>query len=359
MKTIKKHGEHFFQIHSNSNKDLGAFLLFLGIVGSAPLYYLASLAVNQPTEDLRPAIWIGLFFVIIGLYLIFYTKKRFWVNREKITMHEGLLRKKITYSCPPNKSIRLKNFEIEHRGAPVEVWQVFLECGKKEFLIHEKINAQLEIRQLAETLAKILDCPFEDLTFEDEGIVINSADLDLPYRDRVIKYPELLGKATKKPAKVYFTVQEVNNHIVFSWGIMTTRLLTDILFICVVIFILSLIPFSSGGLSFFQVCAANKDFTFYYTFAALFILTIFILGGYKITLILSPSTIEFKEHIWALLYYKAKINIRKIEEINTFVGIRGAKVQIISDDELIDINIYDQENARWLVCLIRQYLLNL
>lgn len=356
--TVKKSGERFFQIHSDINKDLGIFLLFLGIVGSAPLYYLASIAINQPTYDLRPAIWIGLVFVIIGFYFIFFSKKNFWVSKNKIIIKDGFLKRKLTYECnDPNKLIRLKNYEIEYKTTPVEIWEVFLVSGKKEFEIHKRPNSQLEMRQLSETLAKILECPFEDLTFEEEGIVINSDDLDLPYKDRVIKYPQLLGKTIKEPAKVHFLIKKDGANKIFSWGIMSPRLLSDILIVSTLIFILSFIPMANNNPSFFQICGENKDFFVYYTFAVIVLFTIFVLSGYKINLILAPKHIEFNEYIWAIPYHHGSIGINNIEEINMYVTIRGAKVQIISDRRLIDIHLYNPENARWLVYLIRQYLL--
>ncbi|MFH1453740.1 MAG: hypothetical protein ABIH00_07145 [Armatimonadota bacterium] len=358
-KSNRKTGEYFFQIPTDANKDLGAFLLFLGIIGSAPIYYLASLAIDQPTLDLRPAIWIGAFFVVLGLYFIMCSKKSFWVSKNKLVIKDSFFKKKLTYKCDfPDKAISLKSYEIEYRAAPVEIWQVFLTGDKKEFLIHKKANAQLEMRQLAETLAKILECPFQDLAFEDEGITINSSDLDLPYKDRVLKYPQLLGKAIKKPQKVYFTTEQVNNNLIFSWGIMTPRLLMDILFISGIMLLLSIIPCSRGGHSFFEICVMNKQFWSYYIFAGIIIATVFILSGYKVSLVLTPKAVNFNEYIWAITYRRICIEIDKIEEINTFVSIRGAKVQIISDKKLIDIHIYNQENARWLVYQIRQYLMN-
>lgn len=359
MKTIvKKNGEHFFQIHSDVNRNLGIFLLFLGIVGSAPLYYLASIAVNQPTYDLRPAIWIGLVFVIIGFYFIFFSKKSFWVCKNKITIKDSFFGKKMVYHCDdPDRLIRLKNYEIEYKTTPTEIWELFLVSDKKEFSIHKRPNSQLEMRQLSETLAKILECPFEDLTFEEEGITINSDDLDMPYKDRVLKYPQLLGKTIKEPSKVHFSTKEAGQNKIFSWGIMTPRLLSDTVLISLLLFILSFIPMANNNPSFFQICAENKDFFVYYVFAGIVFFTIFVLSGYKINLVLAPNYIEFTEHLWAAPYHSGSIPINELEEINMYVTIRGAKVQIISDKKLIDIHLYNPENARWLVYLIRQYLL--
>lgn len=355
---VKKGGEHFFQIHTDTNRDLGIFLIFFGVIASAPLYYLASIAVNQPTYDLRPAIWIGLVFVITGFYLMFFSKKSFWVSKNKIIIKDSFFKKRMVYDCSgSDKLIRLKNYEIEFKTTPVEIWEVFLAYGKKEFTIHKRPNSQLEMRQLAETLAKILECPFEDLTFEEEGVTINPTDLDLPYKDRILKYPQLLGKTAKEPAKVYFKVKDINNNRVFSWGIMTARLLSDILFLSALILLLSFIPIANNIPCFFKVCTEKNDFLVYYLFASLISISIVILSGYRVKLVLTPKNIEFTEYMWAFPYYHSSIDTNKIEEINMYVTLRGAKVQIISDEKLIDIHLYNPENARYLVYLIRKYLL--
>lgn len=359
MKIIKKTARDYLaKIHTQSNRDFGIFLLFLGIVGSFPLYYIALIALKSPSRDLRPALWISLVLILLGTYLIWGSFKKIYINSRKLTIKDGLFSKAINYQISPEeeKYVKIKCYETESHAMPLEMWQIYFVSGDHEFLIDNRPNQQLETHQLGEALAKILNCPLVDTTLETGTLTISPADLDLPFKDRVLKYRGLLGKPIKKPIKLYFKIKKTNFEQALSWGIASSRLFLEISLFLVIVLIFSFIPLKSEQASFYQICVSASGFLFYHILGIIFVTFMIVLGGYKANLILKAESVEFKETIWGIPYRVSYIPSNKVEEINLYSGMRGSKVQIISDKKIIQIRVYNKENANWLAFIIKKHL---
>lgn len=357
MKIIKKSSkDYLIKTYTFSNRDFGIFLLFLGIVATFPVYYIALIALNSPSKNLQPALWISLALILTGIYLIWGSVKYIYVNPQKITISDGLFQKTISYPILPDeeKFIKIKSYEIEYRAAPLEIWQVYLASGHHEYLVETRPNQQLEVRQLGETLAKIINCPLEDTTFETGTLTISPSDLDSPFKEKVLKYPELLGKPVKEPSKLYFKTQKDNSNLTLSWGIVSSRMLLETSLFFISLLILSFLPIQKQS-SIYQQCASSHNFLFYNTLGIIIAASFLVLVGYKAKLMLKTKSIEFKETLWGIPYKISYIPLNKIEEIGLYSGMRGVKVQINSDKKIIQIRTYNKENARWLAFIIRRH----
>lgn len=359
MILTKKKDETIIHTHTDSNKDLGTFLLFSGIVGAVPVYYLILTALAKSTDNLRPGIITGIILAILGLYFILYSKKILTILSEKIIIKDSLFKPKITLKFKKKDIyIKLKSYEIIYKGHPLEFWQVNLVEGKYEYLIDKRPNHQLEMRQLAEVLAKTIGCPFLDTSHEEE-IMISPIDLDLPFKKRVLKYPQLAGMPIKKPPVVYLKIKDAPAGKTFVWGIASSKLFLEFLTIGISLLLISFIPFEAGKASYYQMCVNSENFFSYYAFGITISFVIILFGGYRASLELGGEKISFMEKLWGIPYSLRAISVDEVEEINLYIGIRGPMVQIVSDKKIITLRLYNQEHARWLSWIIRYYLLTL
>ena len=85
-KTIVKNDQadaDLFIVSSISSYDLGAFLIFSGLVGGVPLYYLfSSLVLRNGTPNLLPGVILSLLVAAIGIYSICFAQERVKVFDE-------------------------------------------------------------------------------------------------------------------------------------------------------------------------------------------------------------------------------------------------------------------------------------
>lgn len=359
MKIIKKENEYIIKTHTDANNDLGAFLIFSGIVCATPIYYLILIALSKPTDNLRAGIFAGVILALIGLHLILNSRKKIAILQEKIIIKDGTFKPKITFKFEKKDIyIKLKNYEMFLKAHPVEFWQISLVRGKHEYLIDKRPNHQLEMRGLAEALAKSIGCPFLDTSHEEE-IMISPEDLDLPFKERVLKYPQLAGIPIKRPSTIYLKIKDSPEGKTFIWGIASSKLFLEFLIGGALLLVLSFIPFSTNSPSYYQRCVQSDNFFSYYAFGIIILSIIIIFGRYRASLQLGKDKINFKEKLWGIPYSLKVIPAEEVEEINLYIGMRGPMVQVVSDKKIINLRIYNQENARWLSWIIRYYLLTI
>lgn len=343
---------------SKKNTDLGIFLTFLGIVAVLPSYYLFyTRFVGPQVEDWRPTIYFGAVLVIWGMLLIHTSKRRLFLSPKQITIVDGWFRRSFTIRWENTPAVKFSSNLEEIRGKLVEFWQVSLMSGRLEYTLDRRPEHQLELRGLAEAVAKFLSCPFVEKGEDGQEVTIQTGDLDLPFQERVRRYPLLLGRPIPMPNKLTVKMEKEDHRLLFDWGIGTTGLLVDILALGLVFFIGSFVPWAEGHLSLYTYCAQKGDFTVYIIAVGILFAAILLVMGYRVRLRVDGKGVDFRSTIWGIAFKHQFIPARALEEIRLSLGARGQVLQMISDADIISFRLSDSETARWLSSTVQRYLL--
>ncbi|MHC9539849.1 MAG: hypothetical protein AB9903_10050 [Vulcanimicrobiota bacterium] len=350
-------GDHIIYLPSDANRDLGIFLIFIGIVIVPPCYWLYMYYTQKVFQGWRPSIFIAAIWVCLGLILIIFSRKKIHVNKNFIRISDGLFKSAFTIRWKEHPRIRLKYDEVELRGRLKEIWDTSLTDGKLEYDIDRREYHQTEARALGEHIAKFLASPLIEYDEDNNETVIEPQDLDLPFKARVIKYPGFQSKPVDPPKNPNLKIVERNKSLTVSWGIHTTGLLLDIIGFAAIILVFAYFPVKQGAESFFEQCARRGDFYFFHLSGIILALTMLVVLGYRAKLKISSHGAIFWVTIWGLPLRMKKIMIDKIEEIRLTPSMRGPRVQIVSDEVIISFRFFDRQGARWLSYRLQQFML--
>jgi hypothetical protein len=338
---------------SETHRDLGIFLIFFAVFGIFPLQYIAGKFVELPWDNLRPAALLTALMLLAGFYLIFKTRKKIVVTAESLSMKDGFFIKPLTFRWKSSPSIRLGRIEAIRRSVPVEDWLVFLVDGRHQYLVERSIYHQLEMRALAEEMAKFLCVPLVDASGEEGDMIIECADLDLPYRERVQKYPHMIGPRLPRPALIRMKESDFQGGREYSWGIATAGFLMEILMASIFILLLTFVPWLEEGGSFYAWCSQRGYFFFYEWFAVVMTVIIIIVAGYRVRFRVNGEAVELIENFWKIPFSMKRISVKRVEEVRYYLGIRGPVFQVISDNSILSFRLPDKERARWLTSEVR------
>ncbi|MHB2016566.1 MAG: hypothetical protein ACYCW6_06410 [Candidatus Xenobia bacterium] len=344
-------GQVRISVNSTSGRDLGLFMLFMGIVASWPLQLIIEQAINPRFVAIiswRPAEIVCGVLTLLGLLSIFNTHKQFWIMTDSIKIQDAWFRRPLLFRWKSTPAIRLRPIEEDRRGRSEEVWQIKLITGDYEYLLDARPRQQLISRHLAEVLARSIPCDLVERETNRE-IVIHPDELDLPYQERVRRYPQLLGTPVPRPSQLRGLRIDApdESSCSYLWDLRATWLLTEILVLVLVAFGLSLLPF--GGSSIFYRAAATNDYTYYWVLGIILLVSLVIVPGYQSRLRVGPSGVSYQTLVWKVPVASQTMAVCDVEELRQHDGLRGPIVQIISDSHLISFRLSDREVARWLV----------
>lgn len=352
-----RRGPDQFSVPSDANRDLGIFLVFTGVVASVPLYYLFRvLVMHTSVWDWRKGAGVGLVIALAGLYLIAFTTRCFRAKDGAVHVKDGLFRRSVRYSWQGQPRIRLQSLEKERGGRSLECWQVMLIDGKYEYLLDNRPEQHLESRALAEFLAKTIDCPL--VVRHDQGETqIEAADLDLPFEERVHKYPHLLGPRLDRPEP--FPIMEGGSgpERAYHWGMRTSGMLTETVGLFLVALAVSVIPLPGGerelDYSLFELARLHSDYKYYYVTGGLFLIAMILLFGYRVHLELKRDQVCARTTLWGVPLWARAISRRVLEEISTRGRSQGAYLQLVSDERIINLRIQRHDLAQYLAAELR------
>lgn len=98
---------------------------------------------------------------------------------------------------------------------PIVWWQVRADNA----FVAEKVGAEIEMGEVAAELARFYGVPLVRALVDGRDVRIEPADLDLPFVDRVRKYPRTLGGIPSPTDTV--EMREEDGGVTWSWGAMT------------------------------------------------------------------------------------------------------------------------------------------
>lgn len=347
-------------VHTYSNRSLGIFVMFLGLVTTWPLWYMYCMwfaSMPQTLTQWLPAVIAAVVLTVAGFLLAFASYKRIVVNPRWIRIVDGPLHQSVTFHWTSDPRVRLQSIVSERNDRPKTTWIVKLLSERFDYTIDERLDRQLESRGIAEAVAKALGCPL--LERDEEGeVVIEARDLDMPFRQRVEKNPALLGKPIAQPPNAGVLRTESERALTFSWGIVTGGLILSIVAIGLILFVFSAIPLKLDQPSYFEYARRAGDYHLYLRSAAVILFALVVLAGFRIRVSLTPTEVQLYETLWRFPFVSRSISNCDIEEIHVFHTVSGPTVQVVSDEALLQIRTSDSKVAGWLAHEIRQYLVD-
>lgn len=345
------------------NRDLGLFLMFLGVVGVVPLQYL--LAQTLPVEAGAIA---GLVVAVFGFLLVRFSRKRFLVSANEVVLREGLFKRPLRYRWESQPAIKLRSQEEERSGKVREYWLVYLVDGKRQYALDHRAGNQIESRSLAEALAKAINCPVIERTDSGE-ITIPRDELDVPFRDRVKTHAVLLGPEVERPENCSVALEETEAEQRYSWRLMNPGLLAELTWVFVGLMLLAMLPLFPGyepaedgsprrqgmQLSFADLALKEHDFTYFYTVGGLAAVTLFVAFGYSKRLTVNRDEVRLTDRLYGVVVIRRIIKANVLEEIWVRNSSRGAHLQFISDEVVISGRTSSLQVAGWIASRVRRF----
>ncbi|HEY3998182.1 MAG TPA: hypothetical protein VGO93_04915 [Candidatus Xenobia bacterium] len=356
MKVRTGRDETHIVVSSAAGRDIGLFLVFLAAVGTWPIQYIYQ-ATYTPhfitVRDWTPSAHASLLMGLFGLLFIFNTRKHIWVKGRALIMRDGFWRKALHFTAKDPCSIKLRAIETELRHRAFEVWQIKLVTEGYEYLLDARPNQQLVSRRLAEALTRALGCTLLELEDKVE-IIIPATDLDLPFCERVKRYPLVLGSPQPRPATGHINLEDRGSMRIYSWGLWATGLLLEIVALVLIALFMSWVHWN--GVSILDLAAATNNYTYYYALLGLLFISLVILPGYHEQLIVEHDHVRWQIVIWRIPVEAKTIPVDNVEEIRQHEGMRGPVVQVISARKIISVRVNDRIQARWLAYDIGSFI---
>lgn len=350
----------YLLIPSDSHRDLGLFLIFLGLVGTVPGFYIINrLFLHWAEWDWRLGGFVGLALVVMGMGFLLGTRKSFRVGQGEIRMKDGLFRRVLIYRWKETPRIRMRSVDEDRGLNPTEVFEVHLVDGHYDYLLDRRPGQQMESRTLAEMLAKAIGCPVVEKSRETGDITLAANELDLSFVERAKRYPVLLGPAPDEPVPAAVQVHHDGSALVLAWSAFNKNLLSEVLVSFCLLLGLELLPLhgreDAPAQSVIDIMRASGDYTGLYAQLGLLAAGLLILSGRRHEFRLEPTRVVWRQRVWGLTTNSATIPADELEQISVRESSRGSFLQLISDRLIITRRLVDTRTAGWLASTVRHY----
>lgn len=345
---------------TDANRNLGIFLIFVGLTGSGPLWYLWCVWFGHMPRSIHgwyPAFLMAGVLVLLGYLLAAHSHKTIAVAADCVRVWDGLFRKPLRFTWDGTPAIRLQQLENELSARPRVQWITRLVSGRYEFTLDERRAQQLQSRALAEALARALSCPLLEKAPDGTPMTIQAQDLDLPFHERARRYPNLLGPAVEPPAPLPVRIVRSSDVVRYRWSVATTGLVRDVAILAALILVVTAIPPSATQPSLLETSRASGDFRIYVWLGAVLSTFLLIVAGFRVSLTLAPDRVGTRESLWGIPVGARSIPIGVVEEVQLYRSVRGSTVQVISDAQMFQFRVSDPETAAWLTYEIRRHLM--
>lgn len=355
-----------FIINSTSGYNLGAFLIFTGIVGGVPLYYMFSalvLRIGKP--NLFPGIILSLLIASLGIFAIFFARKQVKVfNNGKggsVSIKDGLMAQEIAYTYGENPEIRLSVSEVSNGKISLDSWEITLIDGRCQFLLDIRVGRLQESKALAEFLVKSMHCNLLIVLDATRSVTIPYTDVDLPYQLRVKKYPILAAPHPMRPENCPIKVEDVNYGLGrrYSWGLMASGAPTEIIGLIFAVFAVGVTPFwkvKNGYASFLSEAMNTGNWSFFIGAAILITLLCVIKFGYRNVIEINEQRINIHKELWSFPYSKRSFVLDELEEILTRKTDNQNSVVFASDNLVVSMRVSEPDTADYLAADIQYFL---
>ncbi|GMU51214.1 MAG: hypothetical protein AMXMBFR33_03600 [Candidatus Xenobia bacterium] len=350
----------YLLIPSDSHRDLGLFLVFLGLVGTVPGFYIINrLFLHWENWDWRLGGFVGLALVVMGMGFLLGTRKSFRVGQGEIRMKDGLFRRVLVYRWRETPRIRMRSVDEDRGPKPTEVFEVHLVDGHYDYLLDRRPGQQMESRTLAEMLAKAIGCPVMEKSRETGELTLEASELDLSFVERVKRHPVLLGPAPDEPVPAAVLVRHDGPALVLAWSSFNKNLLSEVLVSFGLLVGLEMLPFhgreDAPTQSVFDIMRTSGDYTGLYAQFGILAAVLLYLVGLRHEFRLEPTRVIWRQRVWGVTTRRATIPAQELEQISVRESSRGSFLQLISDRLIITRRLVDTRTASWLASTVRHY----
>lgn len=367
VRQCKGDGQGKLVIPSDANRDLGFFLVFLGAVGTLPAQYLCDWLGYDASYAFYAGM-SGLLCILVGLYLLGFSKKTFRISTAEISVQEGLFGGAVTYRWDSKPVIRLRSQEEERGTKSQEYWLVNLIDGKKQYVLDRRLGNQMESRCLAEAIAKYIQCPVMEKADHGE-VTIPFEELDLPFAERVRRNENLLGPKVDKPSETTIEHRKEGQSLIFSWPLASSGMVSEFLTISILVALFSVVPIFSGEKnpdnplaepprfhrSYLDLAREEQKYSFFIIAGGALAAAYVFIFGYRLRLQADPNKLSAHATLWGFPLSSRTIPSQQLEEVWVRQSSRGTYLQFISDEQIISGRTSSLETATWLASQIRHY----
>ncbi|MCL5772806.1 MAG: hypothetical protein M1536_00300 [Firmicutes bacterium] len=270
--------------------------------------------------------------VLFGLY-IRSNQTKIIFNKENIVIKKNFFVPALKFLLGESLVVRIEKRDTGVKEKTVRTWLVSLADSAQEIPVFESNLYSIELHNIAEDAAKILNCPLLDLTGEAE-VKISSSDFDIPFIARVKKYPHLMEEIPADAGPGFVSFKDIDGKRLYSWKFS----LVKVLFTSVTFAMLSIIvSFMRFGLaqSIYDTAVYTGNYAYYFIIGALFIIVLFISLGYKAVLALDRENISISRYFLGIKTGHTLIPWNEVEEIRVSHEKDIASLRIISDRQEI------------------------
>jgi hypothetical protein len=346
-------------IHSQSDRSLSLFLLFLALMAAAPIPALL-VELEVPKPHLLIWTWLPLVLAGAGLYLRNFTRKRFWAEPGRLKIRDGLWAVTRDYRWEGKADIALHSFEDKHG----EWWLLDLVCGKPHYPIHKSLDHCGQMRHLGATLARALG---GDL-IENETQVIPAGELDLALPERLRRHPQLLGDDLARPASSRVVLEQTPELLHFRWRHTFREVLPFFFSMALIVMVLASAPLFPGPFpdnysewrgSKFQRSAwdvsREGNLAFFWLSGAAALLATLAWAGVRQELIFTPKRATRRVRMWGIPLSVRALELGQIREIWARPLNYGCDFEVVGEDQQLGGWMLDPANARWIVSRVLRF----
>jgi hypothetical protein len=364
----KSQDRNIITVPTDKHRDLGLFMVFLGVVGTLPADFLFEWLGYDGPESFVAGV-SGLMCLLMGLYFIGFSRKTFRIESDAIFVKDGLFEKPVRYAWEESPKLRLRSQEEDRGNVHLEFWLVNLIDGKRQYVLDRRLGNQMESRCLAEAIAKTIRCGVIEKSDHGE-ILVPLEELDLPFSERARRNPNLLGDIVDTPPVGSSIEKEAHGDTLkFSWPLANSGLVSEFLTIVIIVVLLSVVPIFHARpnldkpteeparfhRSFWDLARQDGNYLFFFVSGATLALAYIGLFGYRKEILACPERLSSTDRLWGVPLNRSVIPSEKLEEIWVRQSSRGTHIQFISDDCIIAGRTSSLETATWLASQVRHY----
>ena len=214
-------------------------------------------------------------------------------------------------------------------------------------------------KDIAEFLVKSMQCNLLMVSETSRSIEMSYEDVDLPYKLRAKKYPELVSEHPVRPENCSVDISDIDGGTgrLYQWGI--SGLFNELITMAVLVAVMSLSPIfgeANERFSLFSEAMKTGNWTFFYGVFLLFVIILTVQSGYNSSVKISGEKLELKKQVWGFSYVSNDIFLDDLEDVLVHKSSSGSYIVFVSDSKIISLKLSQFEVAEYIVADIQHFL---
>jgi len=352
--SAREKAERIFYLRSGANTDPGIFLIFLGTVAVLPLYWLYNYYTLTDVTDWKPALYLSAILIAAGIYCAFLSRESIAVGRSHMRIDTGILKKPIVIRWSEEPALKLA-LNIDDSKMSY-FWELKLIDGRREYSVKRLPLSDCRLRTTGRQIAKLLHCRFIECGNQGGTTIIDSADMEVPFAQRVRKTPDNASGTCEKPEHSRLAISNDESSFHAIWALHTKGLPVGMPFLAMTLFAATCLHWTQGGPSFLEQCAAKGEYLSYCAEGAVLAMISLYLAGIRMHISADRSVISYSETLLGVVLKKRALPLDSLEDIRITTVSGKALIHIFSGEKSIVAAISGGQDAGWLHCRLCRFL---